>query len=148
ANCRETMIRREFPEHETASMPKRDVFLSHSSPDKPAVEAIGRRLEAKGLRTWLDTWNLIPGEPWQAAVENALADCATCAVFIGPTAIGPWQNEEMRAAIDRHVRESQGGFRVIPVLLPGARRPERSRLPAFLEARTWVEFRDKLDDDD
>jgi WD40 repeat protein len=130
-------------------MPSRDVFLSHSSPDKPAVKLLGLRLKQEwGLKTWLDEWNLIPGEPWQAAIEKALADCATCAVFIGPAASGPWQNEEMRAAIDRQVRESQGGFRVIPVLLPGARRPERSRLPAFLEARTWVEFRDKLDDDE
>ena len=37
-------------------------------------------------------------------------------------------------------------FRVIPVLLPGVERPERSKLPGFLTATTWVEFRDTLDD--
>ena len=58
-----------------------------------------------------------------------MADCATCAVFIGPGGLGPWQNEEMRAAIDRRVGESQGQFRVIPVLLPGTERPERGKLP-------------------
>jgi hypothetical protein len=60
----------------------------------------------------------------------------------------PWQNEEMRAAIDRRVRESGRSFRVIPVLLPGAERSERSSLPTFLAATTWVEFRDSLDDQD
>jgi hypothetical protein len=125
-----------------------DVFLSHNSADKPAVEELARRLAKEGLQPWLDKWNLIPGEPWQAAIEDALRDCATCAVFIGPSGAGPWQNEEMRAAIDRRVGESQGDFRVIPVLLPGAERGERGRLPTFLVATTWVEFRRSLDDED
>jgi hypothetical protein len=60
----------------------------------------------------------------------------------------PRQNEEMRAAIDRRVRESGRSFRVIPVLLPGAERSERSSLPTFLAATTRVEFRDSLDDQD
>ncbi len=125
-----------------------DVFLSHNSADKPAVEELARRLVKAGLRPWLDTWNLIPGQPWQAAIEEALRACAACAVFIGPSGAGPWQNEEMRAAIDRRVGESAGGFPVIPVLLPGAERGERSRLPTFLVATTWVEFRRSLDDED
>jgi hypothetical protein len=60
----------------------------------------------------------------------------------------PWQNEEMRAAIDQRVQESNRRFRVIPVLLPGAERGERSSLPTFLAATTWVEFRDSIDDQD
>lgn len=126
--------------------PRYDAFLSHNTADKPAVEALAHRLRQAGLEPWLDKWNLVPGEPWQAALADALDACATCVVFIGPGGIGPWQNEEMRAAIDRRV--SGGAFRVIPVLLPGAERDERSRLPSFLVATTWVEFRDGLDDAD
>ena len=85
---------------------------------------------------------------WQPAIEKAVAESETCAVFIGPSGLGPWQNEEMRAAIDRRVRESDRRFRVIPVLPPGAERAERSSLPTFLAATTWVEFRDSLDDSD
>jgi WD40 repeat protein len=129
-----------------ASNPHHHVFLSHSSLDKPSVERLGQKLEAVGIRTWLDKWNLVPGNRWQEDIEEALANCSACAVFIGVGVIGPWQNEEMRAAIDRHAREGGGRFRVIPVLLPGARRPERSRLPGFLWSRTWVEFGDSLDD--
>jgi hypothetical protein len=67
-------------------------------------------------------------------------------VCIGPGGLGAWQHEEMLAAIDRRVGGSRGEFRVIPVLLPGADRPERGRLPTFLAATTWVEFRRSLDD--
>ena len=124
------------------------VFLSHNSADKPAVEELARRLKVEGIEPWFDRWHLIPGEPWQQALERALADSATVAVFVGPSGFGPWQNEEMRAALARRVGESTGGFRVIPVLLPGGTREERSRLPTFLVASTWVEFRKSLDEED
>jgi TIR domain/WD domain, G-beta repeat len=124
------------------------VFLSHSSADKPAVEELARRFAKEGIQAWLDKWHLIPGDPWQPALEKALAESRTCVVFVGPSGFGPWQNEEMRAAIDQRVRDSGRGFRVIPVLLPGAERAERSSLPTFLAATTWVEFRDSLDDQD
>lgn len=124
------------------------VFLSHSSSDKPAVEELARRLRQIGIEPWLDKWNLIPSEPFQPALEQALEECSTCAVFIGPSGLGPWQNEEMRAAIDRRVQDRSRRFRVIPVLLPGAERGDRSRLPTFLASTTWVEFRRSLDEDD
>ncbi len=122
-------------------------FLSHNSADKTAVEELARRLKQEGIEPWLDKWNLVPGEPWQPKMERALAACDTCTVFIGPSGMGPWQHEEMRAAIDRQVSE-RSGYRVIPVLLPGAGRPERSKLPAFLTARGWAEFRGSLDDEE
>ena len=122
-----------------------DVFLSHASADKPAVEALARRLREDGIEPFLDRWHLIPGEPWQEALEDALAASRTCAVFVGKE-LGPWQNEEMRDALDERVRNKS--FRVIPVLLPGARKPGAKKLPRFLRRLTWVDFRNGLDDDD
>ncbi len=125
---------------------KYHVFLSHSSPDKPLVEELAVRLRLEGIEPWLDKWNLVPGEAWQPAIEQALNECATCAVAIGAGGFGAWQNEEMRVAIDRKVASGKGQFRVIPILLPGVDRPERGKLPEFLVATTWVEFRRSLDD--
>src|SRR3954452_4651622 len=112
-------------------MPVRfDVFLSYATSDRPLVEELARRLERKNLKPWLDTRNLIPGTPWMPEVEAALAECTACAVVIGAGGFGPWQTEEMRAAITRRVHESRAGsegegqpFRVVPVLLPGVGRP-------------------------
>src|SRR4051794_16472558 len=123
--------------------PRYHVFLSHSSADKPAVEGLATRLAREGIEPWLDKWNLIPGAAWQPAIEAALDTCDSCAVFIGAGGLGGWQHEEMRAAIDRRVAEARVAaadgarpFRVIPVLLPRAERPERGRLPGFLAATT------------
>lgn len=122
-----------------------DVFLSHNSADKPAVEILAEKLVDTGLNPWLDKWNLIPGEPWQEELEAALDACQTVAVFLGPTGISPWENEEMRSALEERVHDKSR--RVIPVLLPGAPEPKDRPLPRFLRRMTWVDFRDGLDDE-
>ena len=126
-------------------MPEYDVFLSYNSADQEAVELIARRLrEEAGLEPFLDRWHLVPGEPWQEAIEEALDASRSCAVFLGPAGLGTWENEEMRAGLD--IRASRPDYRVIPILLPGAHLPERGRLPRFLARLTWVDFRPGLDD--
>ena len=49
-----------------------DVFLSHNSADKAPVEELARRLVQAGIQPFLDKWHLIPGEPWQEAIGEAL----------------------------------------------------------------------------
>src|SRR3990170_529194 len=110
---------------------KYDVFLSHNSSDKDAVETIAHNLlDKEGLSPFLDRWHLVPGEPWEEGLEQALDASRTCAVFLGPAGLGAWENEEMRAALDKRVRNLS--FRVIPVLLPGSVIPDRAKLPRFL----------------
>ena len=118
-----------------------DVFLSHNSDDKSTVEYLAKKLQDTELDPFLDKWHLVPGEPWQEALEEALDQSQTCAVFIGPSGASPWQNEEMRAALEE--RAETKDFRVIPVLLPHAQMPDRGDLPRFLSRLTWVDFRDE-----
>jgi TIR domain-containing protein len=125
--------------------PVYDVFLSHSTADKPAVERLAHKLSGQGIKPFLDQWHLVPGEPWQEALEEALDQSRTCAVFVGPTGLGPWQNEEMRSALEKRVRNP--AFRVIPVLLPGTHESQRENLPFFLRRLAWVDFRAGLEDE-
>lgn len=126
--------------------PLYDVFLSHSNADKVEVEALAQKLRAEKINPFLDKWNLVPGEPWQEGLEEALDRSRTCAVFVGPKGLGPWQNEEMRAALDERARNKK--FRVILVLLPGAPKPKAKKLPRFLRLLTWVDFKGGLNDED
>jgi WD40 repeat protein len=122
-----------------------DVFLSHARLDELEVEKLARLLMLKEIRPWFDKWELIPGEPWQEAIEKALESCPACAVCIGANGVDGWQTEQMNAAIQRQVSKKQS--RVIPILLPGAERGERSSLPLFLEGRAWVDFYGPLEDE-
>ncbi|MCL4204481.1 MAG: TIR domain-containing protein [Pirellulaceae bacterium] len=41
-----------------------DVFLCHNSQDRTAVEELERRLAERGVKAWLDKWDLPPSRPW------------------------------------------------------------------------------------
>jgi small GTP-binding protein len=49
-----------------------DVFLSHSSKDKPVVRKLAERLKADGLRVWFDEWEIRPGDSIPAKIEDGL----------------------------------------------------------------------------
>jgi hypothetical protein len=119
-----------------------DVFLSYNSKDKPTVRQLAERLQAQGLRVWFDEWHLIPGLPWQRALEAGIESSHSVAVLVGSDGLGPWTEEEMEGALLLAVRE---GKPVIPVLLPDA--PAKPKLPMFLQTRTWVDLRSGLTDD-
>ncbi len=118
-----------------------DVFLSHNAKDKPPVLELAEALRSRGLRVWLDAWELVPGRPWQEALEDALETVASAAVLVGRDGIGPWEEPEMRVCLDQCVRRKMP---VIPVLLPGA--PEQPKLPLFLAQFTWVDLRDGINE--
>jgi phosphotransferase system HPr-like phosphotransfer protein/mannitol/fructose-specific phosphotransferase system IIA component (Ntr-type) len=119
-----------------------DVFLSHNSKDKPVVRELKRRLAAKGLTVWLDEDELRPGIPWQELLEIGIRSSRSVVVVIGKDGLGPWENEEMQAALILAVDNKRP---VIPVLMPGAQ--TMPRLPMFLGIRTWVDLRTDLNDD-
>ena len=100
------------------------------------MRTIAEALQETGLRVWFDEWELVPGRPWQEALEEVIETCKTAAIFVGPSKIGPWQTPEMRACLQQFVQRK---LPVIPVLLPGA--PEKVQLPLFLSAMTWVDMR-------
>jgi TIR domain len=49
-----------------------DVFLSHTSKDKPAVRELAERLKQDGLRVWLDEWVIQPGDSIPLKIEQGL----------------------------------------------------------------------------
>jgi WD40 repeat protein len=117
------------------------LFLSYDSVDRPSVVAIQKLLAPRGITTFLDRDQLVPGLPWPTALEEGLRDVQAVAVFIGKE-LGGWQKREMWFALDRQVREEKQGhpFPVIPVLLAGA-----DPTPSFLFTNTWIDLRGGLD---
>lgn len=120
-----------------------DVFLSHSHADAEFVEKIGALLEdEKGLKAWLDKWVVVPGGSFQQAIAKGLNETRSCAVFLGSKTEGGWFQMEYEAALNRQAEEK--GFRVIPVLLPGA---DPASVNVFLKLNDWVDFRAEKDFD-
>ena len=115
---------------------KFDVFLSHNSRDKPAVLQLAEALRASGIRVWLDAWELVPGQPWQEAIEEVIERTKAAVVLVGRDGLGPWEIPEMRGCLQEYVRRR---LPVIPVLMPGT--SSKIDLPLFLRSFTWVDLR-------
>lgn len=112
-----------------------DVFLAHNSRDKDQVRDIANELKRRGLKPWLDEWNVPPGRPFQDAIEEALPISRSIAVFIGPEGLGAWQSLELRVAISQFVDRNAP---VIPVILKTA--DATPPLPPFLMEFNRVTF--------
>jgi tetratricopeptide (TPR) repeat protein len=117
-----------------------DCLLSHNTRDKPAVRALARDLRGRGVSVWLDEERLRPGVPWQKLLEAGIRDSQSIAVLVGASGVGPWEAEEVRAALSLAVKDHRP---VIPVLLPDA--PAKPELPLFLQERGWVDLRPAAD---
>lgn len=118
-----------------------DVFLCHNSLDKEEVREIGRQLQKEQIRPWLDEWELLPGYPWQRALEKQIAHIKSAAVFFGAHGIRNWQWLEAEAFLREFVSR---GCPVIPVIMRSASlEPE---IPVFLKGMMWVDFRQERPD--
>lgn len=113
-----------------------DVFISYNSEDRDQVLEVATDLRDRGLRVWIDQWELVPGRPWQEALEGVIATVSSAVVMIGPAGLGSWEEPEMRACLDQSANRDMP---LLPVLLPGA--PNKPKLSLFLAGFTWVDLR-------
>lgn len=119
-----------------------NVFLSHSHNDAEPVGIIAGILEdAYNIKVWLDKWILVPGEPFRQAMAKGIDNAKTCAVIVGNGTPKGWFEEEIGKALNRQSQDKS--FRVIPVLLPGS---DSKFITDFLELRTWVKFKETIDE--
>ncbi|KAB2853611.1 MAG: toll/interleukin-1 receptor domain-containing protein, partial [Anaerolineae bacterium] len=118
-----------------------DVFMCHNNQNKAEVIRIATKLKEKGIRPWLDEWELRPGLSWQRLLEQQIENIKSVAIFVGKNGIGPWQDLELGAFIREFIKRSMP---VIPVILPDCQQPPA--LPIFLTSMTWVDFRKESPD--
>ena len=113
---------------------KPDIFLSHSARDKDFVWRLAEDLAFCEVDSWLDQWELRPGESLHDAIGDALAASRFVAIVIGPNfSDSRWASDEMKQALARERREN--ATVVIPIVAADA------LLPPFLEDKIYVDLR-------
>ncbi|MFM7228057.1 MAG: TIR domain-containing protein, partial [Cyanobacteriota bacterium] len=84
------------------------VFLSHSSRDKPAVEALARYLREQGIDAWLDKWEIGPGDDIIARMNEGLAEAdAGLIVFSAQSLESPWVRAEVSTLTYERIKNGQ-----------------------------------------
>jgi WD40 repeat protein len=106
-----------------------DVFLSHSSKDKPIVRALAERLRADGLRVWFDEWYLKPGDSVPAKLNEGLKYSHVLILCMSANAFGSeWAQLESQTFLYRDPLNKERRF--IPLRLDDA--PIEDSLAQFL----------------
>ena len=108
-----------------------DVFLSYHSGDGDWVALLKNRLGSKGIRVWLDSEQIRPGDRYPGALAQAIGQVHSVVVVLSRGSVAsPWVEEEYGLALAKRRR-------VLAVLIDDV------EPPGFLQGRTWVDFRDQ-----
>ncbi len=111
-----------------------DVFLSHSSKDKPAVRELAERLKADGLRVWFDEWIIQPGDLIGLKIEEGLEQSRTLVLVMSANAFASeWVTLERHTALFRDPNNAQRRF--IPLRLDNAEIKDTLRQYAYIDWR-------------
>lgn len=115
-------------------------FISYNREDEADVRNIYEYLTDHGLKLWLDTERVKPGDDWLESMQDGLENSRACLVFYGDEP-SVWQRDETKHAIRK--RSNDSSFKIIPILLPGSTDAD-SNMPAILTGTAWVDLRERL----
>ncbi len=119
--------------------PSYDVFISHSSKDKPVVRELAERLKADGLRVWFDEWVIQPGDMIGLKIEQGLEQSRTLILVMSANAFASgWVTLERHTAMFRDPDNQQRRF--IPLLIDNA------EIKDTLKQYAYVDWRQKSDE--
>lgn len=108
-------------------------FLSYGSPDKQVASLIAHGLQAKGIETWWDQWEIKAGDSLRQKVDAGLGECTHFIALLTPDSIErPWVKLEMDAGLMLKLRKETTFIPLryklrpedLPPLLSGMHSPE------------------------
>ena len=80
-----------------------DIFLSHATPDKPWILTLAARLEALGLRVFVDALEIDPGDNWVIRLSDGLQHSRYLVLVLSQHTEGrPWVLQEWTAWMAGH----------------------------------------------
>lgn len=110
------------------------VFLCHGSEDKRKVRNLYHRLLAEEIEPWLDEESILPGEDWERAISEAVADCDVILVCLSSKSVNKSGviQKEISMALDKAREQTEGSIFIIPLKL------EECEIPRRLRRWQWV----------
>ncbi len=110
-----------------------DVFLSHTTTDKPFAWRLALDLRKEALSVWFDEWELGPGDSLHEKIAQAISTSGYVAVVLSPDSVkSRWVQVEINAAFAREL-ELKSVF-LVPILY----RP--CNIPSFLKDKVYADF--------
>lgn len=115
-----------------------DVFLSHSSKDKPIVRELATQLENDGFKVWLDEWAIQPGDPISIKIEEGLELSRVLILCMSENAFdSDWVSLERHTILFRDPTNKDRRF--VPLLIGDC------EIPLLLRQYAYLNWTDKND---
>jgi len=113
-----------------------NVFLCHSSGDKPVVRDLYRKLRADAINPWLDEVNILPGQDWDLEINEAVRESDAVIVCLSRSSITKegYVQKEIRAVLGVADEKPEGIIFLIPLKL------EECVVPEKLRRYQWAEL--------
>lgn len=98
-------------------MTNKRVFISYAKEDKGFAEKLYRDLQQAGVRPWIDTVDLVPGQPWNMAIRKAISDSSYFIAVLSCRSVGKkgYVQREIRHALDIAEEYPEDKIFVIPM---------------------------------
>lgn len=109
------------------------VFLSHSSLDKSKVISIAVDLKQRGVNSWLDAFDILPGESIVSKINEGLDECKYILLFLSKNSVNSkWVEKEWQSALWNEIDSNK--IKIIPIKL------EDCEIPSLLKTKKYIDF--------
>ncbi|MBN1219741.1 MAG: toll/interleukin-1 receptor domain-containing protein, partial [Anaerolineae bacterium] len=109
------------------------IFLSHNRKDKPFVRKLSERLQAHGIRTWVDEAEMRLGDSLLSKIETAIQECEYLGVVLSPHSVASkWVRREVNIALNEEIHGNR--VKVLPLLY------QPCDIPGFLADKMYADF--------
>lgn len=109
------------------------VFLSHSSKDKPTVISLALDLKRNGIFSWLDAFDILPGESIVSKINDGLNECDFVVLFLSKNSVtSNWVKKEWETMLWDEVNSNK--VKIIPVKL------DECELPKILQTKKYIDM--------
>lgn len=122
---------------------EKDIFISHSSEDKPFVRKLIASLEKYGLSIWVDEGEILPGDRIRDKINYGIASSKFMFVVLSERSIvSPWVQVELDSAMIKELDSRE--VVVIPLLIGNI---EILQIPVDMRGKLFSDFRSDADFD-
>jgi hypothetical protein len=112
------------------------IFLNHTHADKSFVRRLASDLASRGVRVWLDEWELAVGDSIAERIQDGIKGAGFLGVVLSTQSVqSGWVKRELNAALAEELRRD--GVFILPILI------ESCDVPLFIQDKVYADFRQR-----
>jgi hypothetical protein len=128
-------------QYEVFFMPEQDaprIFISYAREDRKKALELYDKLREQGFAPWIDSYDILPGQRWDSAIEQSLLRSDFILICLSKRAVdkNSYLNREIQTALDLWKEKTDSDIYLIPIRL------EECSVPDSLANFQWLNLFD------